>query len=151
MEEKCEGSKSVTVSSGFTKIVSIAEKSLRYCLIAILLFWSCMLMFVFILNWEGWFFGIRIAGLYAGIYLFTEGLTALLLAVSVIRFPKKRVISGTLSLIFFSFILLDSGVTRQTLHPGSTSIPELFVIFSLIPILYLISCIGKEYSGKKYP
>jgi hypothetical protein len=131
------------------KIAEISEKIIRYCLIAVLIFWGGMLMFVFILNWEGWFFGIRIAGLYAGIYLLAESLTALFLAFSVIRFTERRIITGGLSLIFFSFMLLDSAVTRQIIHPGSKAIPELFVIFALISLLYLISCIIKEYTAKK--
>lgn len=129
--------------------VDIAEKILRYCLIAVLFFWGGMLLFVFVINWEGWIFGIRIAGLYAGLYLLAKGTISVALAALIIYLPKKRTILGALSLILFSYMLLDSEYTGQVLHPGNTSVPDIFIIFSLVSLLYLIVCIFRENSKRK--
>ncbi|MDD5188546.1 MAG: hypothetical protein PHF57_10115 [Methanoregula sp.] len=47
-------------------------------------------LFAFIINWEDWFFGIKLDGLPAGIYLFSKAVVAALLAYLLLKCKTKQ-------------------------------------------------------------
>ncbi|WP_421908060.1 hypothetical protein [Methanolacinia petrolearia] len=61
---------------------------------------SLIYLFVFALNWEAWFFGMKVDGLDAGIILFTYFLISTILAFLLFRYPR-RIPEIALMSIFF--------------------------------------------------
>ncbi|EHQ35199.1 hypothetical protein [Methanoplanus limicola] len=105
-----------------------------YCLLGILIFTSITNFFMFIINWEAWFFGIKMEGLYAGLILFSYFLISSFLAYFLIRHPEKIVIIAGSSVVFFGFLFMDSSVTVQELSNGKnlfTSLSAARVIISI--------------------
>lgn len=62
-------------------------------------------LFVFIINWEDWFFGIKLDGP-AGLYLFLKAVVAALLAHLLLKSWSKRIAWSTLSIFFFAFAFI---------------------------------------------
>jgi len=60
-------------------------------------------LFAFIINWEDWFFGIKLDGLPAGIYLFSKAVVAALLAYLLLKYGTKQFLLSIASLFFFLF------------------------------------------------
>ncbi|MBN1431191.1 MAG: hypothetical protein JW931_00285 [Methanomicrobiaceae archaeon] len=106
-------------------------------LFGILVFFSLVHLFAFIINWEGWFFGIRMAGLNAGIILFIFFLVPAVLAYLLYTYPLKTAIIAFLSTIFFSFTFLSSSITIREISGGMRSYNEFMAIFVVIPLIAL--------------
>jgi len=63
-------------------------------------------LFMFIINWEDWFFGIKLDGWPAGLYLFLKVVVAALLAYLLLNHENKRVLWSILSIVFFAFVFI---------------------------------------------
>ncbi|MFA5332237.1 MAG: hypothetical protein WC342_07650 [Methanoregula sp.] len=88
-----------------TKLFKIADAVLACYIATISLLSAAMFFFVFILNWEDGFFGIKLDGLPAGIYLFCKGFVAFLLAVLVLKYRKKVELVTVCTIVYFAYLI----------------------------------------------
>ena len=114
------------------------DQVFHYCLLGIFLFSSVIYFFMFVINWECWFFGMKMDGFYAGVLLFTYCLIASSLAYLLIRYPQKIALIAGLSIFFFGFIFIDSAVTIQELSGGQKLFSTFPAMLVLIPAGILI-------------
>lgn len=128
------------------------DQVFHYCLLGILLFSSIIYFFVFVINWEAWFFGMKMDGLNAGIILFTYCLIASSLAYLLIRYPRKIAAIAGISIFYFGFIFIDSAVTIQERSGGQELFSPFLAIVVMIPVgiligYFLVSRIDKTDSS----
>lgn len=75
-------------------------------LVLFLAFVAFSSLFIFVINWEDWFFGIKLDGWLAGIYLFSKAVVAMLLAYLLLKSESKRIVWSILSIVFFAFVFV---------------------------------------------
>lgn len=114
------------------------DRVFHYCLLGILLFTSVIYLFVFVINWEAWFFGMKMDGLYAGVLLFTYCLIASSLAYLLIRYHEKIAVIAGMSIFFFGFMFIDSAVTIQGRSGGQELFSTFLAMLLLVPTGILI-------------
>ncbi|WAI01070.1 hypothetical protein [Methanogenium organophilum] len=110
------------------RVLKNIDVLLKYGLIAILLLSFLIHIFVFIINWEAFIFGIRLAGPPAGLYLFLEAIGAGSLAFLLIKYRQYTTAVFALAVLYFGYLFLDSAVTIQTLTDKLYS-PVLLMVF----------------------
>ncbi len=142
----------------YSKAIKSLDTILFWCLLAILVLSALMYSFVFIINWEDWFFGTKLAGLSAGMYLLAKTVTAIVLTVLLVQFPNYKKVITLMAVAYFGFILSDSATTIQKNTGGRVSFSIVLAIFFLIPVLYFIANTiatrwdtGKEKGDKETP
>ena len=108
------------------------------CLLTILILSALAFIFVFIINWEDWFFSTKLDGLPAGMFLLAKTLTAIALAALLVQFPKYKKVTILMAVAYFGFLLFNSATTIQKNTAGRESFSILLAIFFLIPILYFM-------------
>ncbi|WAI01442.1 hypothetical protein [Methanogenium organophilum] len=120
------------------RVAKSLDQLFHYCLLGILLFTSVIYFFVFVINWEAWFFGMKMDGLYAGVLLFTYCLIASSLAYFLFRYPQKIAVIAGMSIFFFGFMFIDSAVTIQKLSGGQELFSTFLAMLVLVPAGILI-------------
>lgn len=118
------------------RLVKNIDVLLRYGLITMLLLSFLIHCMVFMINWEAFLFGIRLAGPSAGLYVFLKAFTAGLLAFLLIKYRQYTTAVFALAVLYFGYLFLDSAVTIQTLTDRLYS-PVLLMIF-IISLVVLI-------------
>jgi hypothetical protein len=131
------------------KTIKSLDSHLSGGLVAILALSFLMFMFVFIINWEDWFFGTRLAGPLAGLSLFAKAAVAFILTFLLVQYPRYRTAGIVAAVAYFGFLFLDSSVTIQQNTAGQQPFSALFALFLAIPALLLILTLvtGKPDSG----
>jgi hypothetical protein len=118
-------------------ILESAETLLFICLIFALVLSAFVFFFVFCINWEDWFFGTKLDGLPAGIYLFVKmagaGGTVYLMA----HHPRYRRQSILAVFGYYGFLCLDSFVTVKKNTQGR-DYPVMMASLFFLAILLLI-------------
>ncbi len=97
------------------QILKNVDVLLKYGLIAILLLSFLMHIFVFMINWEAYFFGVKLNGAPAGMYLLLLGIIAGSLAFLLIKYRRYTLAVAALTVLYFGYLFVDSAVTIQTL------------------------------------
>jgi hypothetical protein len=110
------------------RIFTGLEKLLSILHIAILFLSALMFTFVFIINWEDWFFDVKLAGPAAGLFLAAKAGGAVILVFLVTQYPA--------SIAYFGFLFVNATVTYQTTAPGS--FPVLLAVLVIIPVFLLV-------------
>lgn len=123
------------------------DKIFYYILLGILLLNSVMYLFAFTLNWEAFFFGIKVDGPDAGIILFTYFLISTILGFLLFRYPRRIMIIALMSILFFGFKFIDSAETVQEISGGLRTYNEFMVVFLIAP---LVALVGHLISGRFY-
>lgn len=118
------------------RVLKNIDVLLRYGLIAILLLSFLRYIFVFIINWEAFIFGVRLAGPPAGLYLFLKAIGAGSLAFLLIKYRQYTTAAFALAVLYFGYNFIDSAVTIQTLTDKLYS-PVLLMVF-IISLVILI-------------
>jgi hypothetical protein len=98
-------------------------------------------LFAFIINWEDWFFGIKLDGWLAGIFLFSKAVVALVLTYILIMGKQKKVLTGVAAILFLAFVFIlpvFSSQRNMRSELGWTIFWIECVIFLLIPSILLI-------------
>lgn len=121
------------------KLIGWVESFLHYSLVAILILAALAFSFVFFINWEDWFFGTKLDGMPAGLYLFIKAITAILLVYLLIRGSRYRSPVTLVTIAFFGFLFFDSAITIQRNSGGRELFSVVLALFLLIPILSLIA------------
>lgn len=127
------------------RIVESLDAFFKFALLAILALSAVMFLFVFVINWEDWFFGIKLDGLAAGLYLLVKGICAAALGILLLVYTRNTTLIAGFAAIYFGYLFVDSAVTVQRLTTGFFS-AFLLVLF-LIPVIYLIIRIIKARFG----
>lgn len=120
-------------------ITGTIDPIFHYCLLGIFLFTSVSFFFLFVINWETWFFGIKLDGFPAGILLFIKFLIPAILSFIIVRYPEKIMVIAMVSLVFFGIFFIDSSVTIQKNTSGKEFFGIIPVLLVLIPAIILIS------------
>lgn len=120
------------------RIAGMLESALRYCLAGIFGVWAAVLFFVFVLSWEAWFFGIKLDGLPAGLFLFARAAAAALLAYAAVRYPGKIFPVALMAVLYGGFLFLDSAWTIQKNTHGQQWFSGLMTVFLIIPLALLV-------------
>ncbi|MFA7694808.1 MAG: hypothetical protein WCX63_04660 [Methanoregula sp.] len=74
---------------------------------------ALMSFFAFIINWEAWFFGIKLDGWPAGLYLFATALAATLLISLLLKYPGRSFMLCAVSVLYFVFVYILPVFSRQ--------------------------------------
>lgn len=98
------------------------------CLLALFLVNSAIFFFVFVINWEAFFFDVKLAGLPAGFILGIRAIIPAILAYIMIQRPENLMQVALASVVFFGFFFLDSSVTIQMNTGGA-------VLFGIVPLV----------------
>ena len=107
------------------------------CLIILLALSAFIFFFVFCINWEDWFFGIKLDGLPAGIWLLAKMAGAVILVLLMAHYQKNRRAGAIGVFAYYGFLCLDSVVTvRKNSH--DTDYPQLMVALFFLALLLLI-------------
>lgn len=131
------------------QILKNVDTLLKYALIAILLLSFLIFIFVFTINWEAYFFGVKLNGAPAGMYLLLQGMSAGLLAFLLIKYRRYTLAVAVLTVLYFGYTFVDSAVTIQTLTDNLSS--PLLLGLLIISILFLVVHILSARSGNGDP
>ncbi|ADN35581.1 hypothetical protein Mpet_0808 [Methanolacinia petrolearia DSM 11571] len=114
------------------------DQAFYYILLVVLVLSSFMYLFVFILNWEAWFFGMKLDGPDAGILLFVYFLVPGILAFLLFRYPRRVSVIALLSILYFSFRFIDSSATVRELSGGVNSFNTFNAVLMVILLFVLV-------------
>lgn len=117
----------------------IADLLAAYLLLFLLLI-ALGHLFIFTINWEDWFFGIKLDGWPAGLFLFAKAAAAAALALLLIRDARRRAAWGLASVIFLAFVFILPVFSSQRnlkSDPGWTIFWAECVLFLVIPGILL--------------
>jgi len=119
-------------------IMETAEALLFLCLIFSLVLSAFVFFFVFCINWEDWFFGTKLDGLPAGIYLFAKMAGAVAIIYFMAHYPRYRRLSVLAVSGYYGFLCLDSFVTIQKNTQGRDYPVMMAALFSLSVLLLIV-------------
>jgi hypothetical protein len=120
----------------YNKIIKSLDTCLPCCLLTILILSALAFIFAFIINWEDWFFGTKLDGMPAGLFLLVKAVTAIVLAGLLVQILKYKKIIILVTVAYFGFLLFNSAATIQKNTAGRESFSILLAVFFLIPVLY---------------
>ncbi len=109
-------------------------------------------LFMFILNWEDWFFGIKLDGRPAGLYLFSKVVVAALLAYLIVQHENKRILWSILSIFFFAFVFILPVFSSQRNMRDELGWMIFWiecVIMIIIPVILLIMYLNVNRKDKE--
>ncbi|MDD1715447.1 MAG: hypothetical protein LUQ01_00460 [Methanolinea sp.] len=118
------------------QVAGILDRLLKYCLVGVLSFSTLMFFFVFVINWEDRFFGIKLDGLPAGLYLLAKWLIAGALAVTLIKNPRYSLHLAAVAGMFYGWLLVDSSITIQ--RNGTDYFSPVLAVCFLVAVVFLI-------------
>jgi hypothetical protein len=118
-------------------IMESAEALLFICLIFALVLSAFIFFFVFCINWEDWFFGTKLDGLPAGLWLFAKMATAVAIVYLMAHYPRYRRQSVLAVSGYYGFLCFDSFVTIQKNTQGR-DYPVMMAALFFISVLLLI-------------
>lgn len=128
------------------ELAETLERVLKYLLIGVLLASAMMFLFVFVINWEDWFFGTKLDGTPAGIFLALKGISGLLLSYLILRFPGRIGEISILAIAYCGFLFASSAVTIQKLTGGRQSFSSTLAVFLSVPVLFLaVHIVNRKY------
>jgi len=97
-------------------------------------------LFMFIINWEDWFFGIKLDGLPAGIYLFSKSFVAAFLIYFLLKDESRKILWSILSIVFFAFVFIlpvFSSQRNMRSEPGWMIFWIEVILMIIIPVILL--------------
>ena len=97
---------------------------------------------MFVINWEDWFFGIKLDGWPAGVALFSKGFVAALLILLLLKDESRRILWSILSIGFLAFVFIlpvFSSQRKMRNEVGFTIFWAEFVVMIVIPVILLIA------------
>ncbi len=109
-------------------------------------------LFMFIINWEDWFFGIKLDGRPAGLYLFSKVVVAALLAYLIVQHENKRILWSILSIFFFAFVFILPVFSSQRNMRDELGWMIFWiecVIMIIIPVILLIMYLNVNRKDKE--
>jgi hypothetical protein len=99
--------------------------------------------FVFVINWEDWFFGIKLDGWPAGIFLFSKAVVSVLLIFLFVKNEGRRILWSILAISFLAFVFIlpvFSNQREMRTEPGWTIFWAELIVLTIVPVILLIGC-----------
>ena len=118
-------------------IMRTAEPFLFVCLIVSLLISAFVFFFVFCVDWVDWFFGMRLVGLPAGIYLFLKMTGAVAIICLMVHYPRYRRQSVLAVFLYYTLLFPDAIVTFWQYPAGDRDYPFFMVVAFCLAVLLL--------------
>lgn len=109
---------------------------MKYCLVRLLSFSTLTFLFVFVINWEDRFFGTKMDGLPAILFLLGKWLIAGLLAVALIKYPRYFLHLAAIAALLYIWLVVDSTVTIQ--RNGTGFFSPVWVVYFIVAVVFLI-------------
>ena len=106
-------------------------------LIALLLA-AAVFFFVGVINAEDWFFGTKLDGPPAFLYLLIKALGAAALAYSIMLHPRFIRPAGVLTAAYFGYLFMDSTVTIRTTTGGARPFSEVLLVLFAFSLLFVV-------------
>jgi|WetSurMetagenome_2_1015567.scaffolds.fasta_scaffold01517_3 hypothetical protein len=119
-------------------IMEATEVLLFIGLIGSLVLSASVFVFIFCVDWVDWFFGMKLAGLPAGIYLFLKIAGAMVILYLMVHYPRYRKQSVLMVFSYFGFLCLDAIVTLQKNPQGDRDYPLMMIVLFFISVLLLV-------------
>lgn len=94
--------------------------------------------FVGVINAEDWFFGTKLDGPPALLYLLIKALGASALAYSIIRHPRLIRPAGVMTAAYFGYLFMDSTVTIRTTTGGARPFSEVLLVLFALSLLFVV-------------
>jgi hypothetical protein len=129
------------------KVLQSTGPLLFASLISILALSFLMFTFVFIINWEDYFFSIRLAGPLAGTWLFAKAALAFIIMYLLVQFPRHRTAGTIAATGYFGLLFFSTWVTIRNTSGDSQAFPYVFAVLLAIPVLLLIVTLVAERHG----
>ena len=107
-------------------------------------------IFMFIINWEDWFFGIKLDGWPAGLYLFSKVVVGALLAYLLVKSENKRILWSILSIVFFAFVFILPVFSSQRNLRNELGWMLFWIEFVIVIIIPVILLIFNLIANRKY-
>jgi hypothetical protein len=114
-----------------------AEASLFVILIIAFVLSAFIFFFVFCINWEDWFFGTKLDGLPAGLWLFAKMADAVSITYLMAHYPRFRRQSVLAVFGYYGLLCIDSFVTIQK-NTQARDYPVMMAALFFIAVLLLI-------------
>jgi len=95
------------------RVREILMGALSTYLVLFLFLNALMFSFAFLINWEAWFFGIKLDGWPAGLYLAATALAAAGLIVLLLKYPHRSFAICIASVLYFAFVYILPVFSRQ--------------------------------------
>jgi hypothetical protein len=106
-------------------------------LIALLLA-AAAFFFVGVINAEDWFFGTKLDGPPAFLYLLIKALGASVLVYSIILHPRFIRPAGVLTAAYFGYLFMDSTVTIRTTTGGARPFSGIVLVLFVLSLLFVV-------------
>lgn len=119
-------------------IMEAFEVLLFIGLIGSLILSAFIFFFVFCIDWVDCFFGMKLDGLTAGIYLFVKMAGAVAIIYFMAHYPRYRRQSVLAVFGYYGFLCLDSLVSIQKNPQGSRDYPLMMLVLFFIAVLLLV-------------
>ncbi|WP_292370515.1 hypothetical protein [Methanoregula sp. UBA64] len=112
-----------------------------------------MFSFAFLINWEAWFFGIKLDGWPAGLYLAATALAATGLIVLLLKYPGRSFAICSAAVLYFAFVYILPVFSRQANMKsdlGWTVFWAELVLYIVIPLVFLgvAAVLGRTKTGE---
>ena len=110
-------------------------------LIVFLALMAAGFFFMFVINWEDWFFGIKLAGWPAGIFLFLKAIVSVLLIFLLLKNEGRGILWSILATSFFAFVFILPVFSRQRemrSELGWTIFWAELIVLIIVPVILLL-------------
>jgi hypothetical protein len=119
-------------------IMKAAELLLFIGLIGSLVLSAFIFSFIFCVDWVDWFFGMKLEGLPAGIYLFAKIAGAIVILYLMVHYPRYRRQSVLLVFSYYGLLCIDALVTLSKIPQGDKDYPLMMVVLFFLSVLLLV-------------
>ena len=119
-------------------IMEATEVLLFIGLIGSLVLSASVFVFIFCVDWVDWFFGMKLAGLPAGIYLFAKIAGASVILYLMVHYPRYRRQSVLLVFSYYGILCSDALVTIRRNPQGDTDYPFMMTALFFLSVLLLV-------------
>lgn len=119
-------------------IMKAAEVLLFIGLIGSLVISAFVFFFVFCVHWVDWFFGMKLEGLPAGIYLFAKIAGAIVILYLMVHYPRYRRQSVLLVFSYYGVLCIDALVTLGKIPRGDRDYPLMMTVLFFLSVLLLV-------------
>ncbi len=107
-------------------------------LLLVLLLFAAMFALVGLINAEDWFFGTRLDGLPASLYLIVKAIGALVLACLLILYAHRTRLTGVMTAAYLGYLFIDSSVTIGMTTGGARQFSEVLLVLFAVSILFVV-------------
>jgi len=117
------------------RITGIIGTGLRFSLVGVLSLMTAGFLFIFIINWEDWFFGIKLDGFPAGSYLLIKAVLAIIIIGIILHYWDDIRYTAIPAFCYMGLIFFDSAWTIQKNSDGRMLFSPVLGIFLVIPLV----------------